>query len=204
MAILNRKIFLPDSALLEFLTDANVRRALCPDAGSDLDGMLILDADNGRQIILSSDYRNVEFKFEVFYIVSRIDISPGDLSRYTEICFPESIRIGLLFQAAWLRPANPGEVPSQYEPIVEEQGNIKLIPDVASSVGIYLKGISFETVGNESFAVMAVNDDNPLTLSLYTEEQYIKEIKNKCEYVPLLQINEWVTNLKTDGWIIPS
>ncbi|WP_203143278.1 hypothetical protein [Marinobacter mangrovi] len=200
MAILKRKLLVPDEEFVSFLQRLDECKVLCPSESSAWSDMLILESGSGDRMSLSSDYVNIEFKFEVFYLSSSDSCLSEKLDLKEIFSVVEMSSAKFLFQVAWLRPALPGEVPPNYEQVVEEVGVRNDIPEAAYVAGLYVKGILI--LSNERPVIaIASSGDNPDVLVLAVDEQEIDAVLGKCEQVSPFAVHDWIMQLKYSGWV---
>src|SRR5262245_11711191 len=106
-------------------------------------GEVLIVSNNGHAACIESDYGDVRFKFECFYL--NVFSCGLDSSRQRrEICtLHDWNSIKCLFRSEYERPARDGEVPRSWEQIVRRRGKKKDVPDEAIAIGCALVGIVF-------------------------------------------------------------
>jgi len=118
---------------------------------------------DGRWLSLEWNYFDVEFKFEVYGI--SIDhpenVPPGLTEAGVTPMFSE---LSFLLETDWTRSAKPGEVPDNFDQIVEECGALSEIPDIAISAGTALRGVIFSKDGGEPVLVISIDDTERYSL----------------------------------------
>lgn len=137
---------------------------------------------SGRWLTLEWNYSDVGPKFEVFHILilSDTELPTGAIQVET---IPPYSSLALAYRCEWVRPVKPGEVPEDYEQVIEENGPEKLIPLDAISSAKSLYGVLFlNDIGEAVFAVHI--SENVIDSLAYTSEgPEIERILESCDIV---------------------
>jgi hypothetical protein len=140
----------------------------------------------GRVFVLSWDYVDVQFKFEMY--VTSLDERDSELSGSwkTVATMAPAARIRFLVRAEWIRPAMPGEVPDAYEQVIEEGGRLDAAPASASVGGLGLRGIvlmggsEYQPVG-----VIGIDDSHGYSLQWLSDRAAIDAYLSDCHVYDL-------------------
>lgn len=145
---------------------------------------------SGDWLSLTWNYFDVEFKFEVYGLsIDQLAAAPQDLTCVGTV--PIFSQITFLLKTEWTRPTKPGEVPDNFEQIIEENGNFSNIPNTAISVGTALHGIVFSGDKDDSKLLLSINDAERYSLKSTVDTEEIVPIAKSCDALTLSEILIW-------------
>jgi len=158
---------------------------------------LFLKADSDVSLSLSVDYLGVVFKFECFNLVVDESLPESFATAHQIAVISGWDTVKCIFRFEWERPALPGEVRVDREPIVRERGERKKIPDTASAVCVSMVGIAFwNAVRDQPIAAIVSDDDNdPGTLRVFEKSEEIAAAIEGAELVSADEAPRWVRQL---------
>lgn len=208
MAMVNSAIFLPaenDLACLEELHGhARVLRQRFED--EDFNRVLhrvLIVANNGSGVCIHSDYGDVEFKFECFFlkVFSCAPESWGQTLGVCEVGGWHSIKC--LFRFEYKRPATKGEVPSTWVQVVRKGGKRSEVSKEATAIGCALVGIVFWNSVERCPVLLVGNADidgnDPSVIQVSEERGMIESFMNSCESVNLEDVPKWIAEVR--NWL---
>jgi hypothetical protein len=133
MAMVTKRLFVPSGDIYRFLTDGELASVKTPRAGG-----VVLEREDGKRIYLAGGYGDVQFKFEVYFIVPREDIDPYACQERRSIPLPKISKIEYLFRAEWEHPdAIEGSGVEGHE-VLRDGGTPDDVPTDSLCAGIYL------------------------------------------------------------------
>ena len=192
-----RTIILPSEQLIRAFSGNEGGRLLAPPPGSPSRGLLVFERSSGDRFVLSSDYVDVEFKFEVFFISLRPDLSSASMSLAEVITIPVGTTVEVLFRASWLRRRCKSTLPED-EALVEEQGHRSSMPSSCTAAALAPAGIALLAPNGELLAAAVLDDQGPLNLKAVTDTREFQAIAVTCERIDLRNVSQWAANLS--GW----
>lgn len=140
--------------------------------------------------MLAWDYFDVEFKFEVYGLsIKQLAAVPESLDLAGTI--PTFSQITFLLKTEWTRPAKPGEVPEDFEKVLEESGPLVKIPDTAISAGTALHGLIFSNPAEEQTLLVGVDDADSYSLRATADVEEISATAMSCDSLTLPEILSW-------------
>jgi hypothetical protein len=193
--------FLPDteslSALGRLCEPIAVSRVEKPVGGLS---RLLLGAPGAPSIGLRSKDHTVVFKFEVFELIVEpweqiIDRRILEMKRLSAW---DSIKC--LFRFEWLRAAAPGELLGGGGGIIGGRGRRENIPIAVLRQAVSMVGIVFwntRSNGNP-VAIIAINDDDPVTFRILDQTIEIEEVLVDCEMVDISNVQQWSAELQAN------
>lgn len=155
-------------------------------------GTIYIQSKGAAPMSLAWAFADVEYRFEVYFIEAEI---LGELqieSPEIVASFPSLQSMEFLFRAEWLRPALPGEVPAQFEQVVEECGSFSRIPATATAVGLAFVGVLFESAKDNGVVGVCVDDARNYSLKLITKEHLAGGTVIDLDRVPLAGLQQWM------------
>jgi len=160
--------------------------------GAPLHGVLFFRDARGEQLAISWAYGDVQFKFEVYFLDVRDDLKSdlNALERIAEI--PPYENAECFFRTSWIRPANPGEVPENYEQIIEECGPITEVPVSAIAVGTSLFGIGFSDANRSLLLGFAIDDSESYSVRAITDEFELASAFRGCDRILGSEVELWL------------
>lgn len=146
---------------------------------------------SGQWISLSWNYIDVEFKFEIYClsIDSPKNIIFQDLIPAGSV--PNFASLEFLMKSDWVRPTLPGEVPENFEQVIEEGGPISSVPSSASVVGTTIYGIVFNDVDHNPLLVIAVDDNERYSVKKIVDFDAIATLMEVCDSFSLPELMTW-------------
>lgn len=146
---------------------------------------------DGQWISLSWNYVDVEFKFEIYclsidsldniYLENLISIGP----------IPNFASIEFLVKSEWTRPTTPGEVPDNFEQIIEESGHISSIPSSAIAIGTTLCGIVFNDFDQKPLLAIVIDDTESYSVKKIVESEAIISIMAAYDSFSFPELMAW-------------
>jgi hypothetical protein len=131
-----------------------------------------------RRVGFKVDDENVEFKFECFFLK---ELGSNELSRKGQLLASvDCDAITSVNRTEWTRAARAGEVRPGEEAVVQRRGKLsqrgaEFLSSCTTTVGLLLRR------RDESCALLAIRDDDPLTLICITENEAIAGYLAECD-----------------------
>lgn len=154
----------------------------------------------GRVFVLSWDYVDVQFKFEMY--VTSLDERTSELSGgwKTVATMAPAARILFLVRAEWIRPAMSGEVPDAYEQVIEEGGRLDVAPASAIVGGLGLRGIMLMgDTTDQRVGVIGIDDGHGYSLQWLSEHAAIDAYLSDCHVYDLDALRAFRERLSRAG-----
>jgi hypothetical protein len=144
----------------------------------------------GKWISLTWSYFDVEFKFETYGMsIELVEIAPEDLVQVGEIV--TFSQIDFFIKTEWTRPTIQGEVPANFEQIIEENGTLAKMPNNAIAAGTALHALVFSREEDDSKLMMYINDNENYSLKSTNDPMEIAAIMESCDALNLFEILAW-------------
>ena len=161
---------------------------------------VLIVADDGTTVCISSDYGDVVFKFECFFL-KVFPCARESWSDTVEICeLDEWDSIKCLFRFEYERPTANGEMPGTSGQVVGKFTKQSEIPGEATAIGGALVGIVFQNSVEECPVLSIANEDidcdDPTAIRVSKERQMIESITNSCESVAIADVPRWVAEVR--------
>ena len=208
MAMVNSAIFLPAeddlAGLRQLQGHARVlRRWFESEVLNRTPNQVLIAADDGAAVRIDSDYGDVEFKFECFFL-KVYPCTPDSWGETLELCeFGGWNSVKCLFRFEYERPAAKGEVPSTSVQVVRKLAKKSEVPEEATAIGCALVGIVFWN-GLDRFPVLLVANgdidaDDPTAIQVSKEQVPIESFMNSCDSINLEDVPKWIAEVR--GWL---
>jgi len=155
--------------------------------------------DGSSSIIIGSDYFDIAFKFEGFTLTTRgrsWDQEEGPVAH--RIAAPGLDGIFVLLTATWERPARLGEVPSHYDAVVQESGQLGDVPPESPACYAMI-GLSFADSAGTPRLTIELDQDDPLTVNVRAGASSYPT--NKINRVDLSEVARLAEELR--DWDVP-
>lgn len=150
----------------------------------------VLDA-TGQWITLSWDYLDVEFKFEIYGISAEYLNSVVTADLIPAGTVPSFAAIGFLLKTSWVRPALPGEVPENYEQVIEESGVATAVPSSATVIATGLYGVLFRSTDGSPRLVITIDDDASYSLRSLVDNEVMAAAVAACDSLSFDELIHW-------------
>jgi hypothetical protein len=185
------KSFIPSAQALESLSRVSSGELYIDRKNQPALGTLLMRQDASEWVSLSWDYVDVEFKFEIYClsIDSPKAVAAEDLASIQELPRHSSIRF--LTKTEWVRPAHVGEVPENFEQVLEENGLMSSIPDAASAIGTVLYGVIFDDSNGQPLLAVTIDDETSYSLRLTTEPADMALLASTFDVYSLPELVAW-------------
>lgn len=184
-------ILLPASSDLEKLISVTPKGVFAnPNGDPVMESIYLLGHDND-WMSLSWDYADVEFKFEMYFVALNHEDGhrPKDLIPIYGTAAPSSIQF--LLRTEWVRPARAGEVPSNFEQVVEESGTAASAPSSATAIGTCLYGVVFSDAESTPLFAVTVDDTERYSLRVVSGCEEICELISAWDCCTCSQLLSW-------------
>ncbi len=191
MAIVRKVLFAPSAEELVALGAMRPRRLLLPSGESRITGIAVIDTTQGL-LPVSSGYRDVEFKFEVFFVTLRSDCPAARLDLTEVVVLPAGCSVNCLFRAEWLID----DATDSWETVGRRQGwnkgRLSAIPASARAVGLCMVGLAFLGPSRELLSIISVDDDaSPLNIKVVRNPEKLAWLESQCERVRPMEFGKW-------------
>lgn len=153
---------------------------------------LYLCDKGGKWLSLSWDSQDVAFRFEIFCLSIESNILEGPKRAELAAKIPEFSEVKFLLRTTWLRPASPGEVPSDFVQQLEESGKSSAVPPDYVEAGTTLDGIVFADSSGDPLMVISVVNTTDYLVSVTTEADSMAARLRECDVMPLDKVLSWV------------
>ena len=185
------KSFVPSVQHLERLTQVSAGELYIDRTNQPALGTLLMRHGTDEWISLSWDYVDVEFKFEIYglSIDSPKTVFVENLASIEMLPRHSSIR--LLTKTEWVRPAHVGEVPENFEQILEESGLMSSIPDSATAIGTALYGVVFDDSNGQPLLAVTVDDVASYSLRLVADPTAMASLIGAYDVYSPLELMAW-------------
>lgn len=192
MAILNRLLCLPSpvecSTLCQLQGVFEIwQPSLLP--GASTQELFLLNRSSDIAIRICSDYRDVQFKFECLYL--KVYQQPvGDIvSTGTQIGQIKCQKVKIVLRAEWERPVLPGEVPPNYERIIQVRGEITTIP---AEVPAYISMVGILLFGEDNLkqSLICLDDNFPLLVSYVEDAENIIQFLSQSSVIAIDEVKK--------------
>lgn len=187
----NWKVFLPEVNDLHKLLLLEPGKAFFRAKNSPIEGALYVRNRENQWLSLSWDYVDVEFKFEIFYlsIESQQDVTTDDLIFAANI--PSFGSLELLVKSEWVRPTLSGEVPDDFEELIEECGTIKSVPASATAIGTAISGVMLsDQLGVPLWAII-IDDVKSYSTRIVSSLDALVSLKTTCDVFSCAALLDW-------------
>ncbi|MDF4026301.1 hypothetical protein P3W24_15110 [Luteibacter sp. PPL201] len=184
------KRFFPDRNQIEALGTIKAG-VYCIDTNANPEwASVYLPTRTGEWIALTWNYFDIEFKFETYGVsIELVQRAPTTLVDAGNI--GEFEHIDFYAKTEWTRPAVPGEVPSDFEQIIEAAGRLDEVPTDAISVGTSLHAVVFRSIGGDSDVMICIDDDARFSLKAMVGSQGIEAIRQTCDVFNSVELISW-------------
>ncbi|WP_250627764.1 hypothetical protein [Pinirhizobacter soli] len=184
------KNFLPRGEGLGDLTNVRAGPYFVDSESSQKWLKVFFQKEDGNWLALEWNYFDVEFKFEVYGIsIDHLESVPPSLVKAGAT--PTFSELRFLLETDWTRPAKPGEVPENFDQIVEECGALSEIPDAAISAGTALRGVIFSNDGGESKLVISIDDTKGCSLKSTVDPDEMDLLGKAYDVLTLSEALAW-------------
>jgi hypothetical protein len=154
----------------------------------DLGSSLYLYADSN-VLKISSFYKSISFKFEVFGLRwQEISSPPGSPTQ--NFILKNINQIRFLLTHYWQRPAKPGEVPQNFDSVIGNYGKNNEIEDEAFEVTACVTGVLFLNANHQLLAIR-LSDEDPISL-LYDIVASMESLGKRYDIVDFDELLQWV------------
>lgn len=154
-------------------------------------GYIYVRGTHGDWILLSWDYFDVEFKFEIYCMMIEECQVPPPMGNLTEIgSIPKFQSIKFLLRTEWVRPTKPGEVPNDYEHVIQEGGLAKLAPSSATAIGSVVYGVAFLDSDNGPILVVSVSEKIRYSLQIIDSPFDMTQLFNSSDSYDLFELSK--------------
>jgi hypothetical protein len=189
----NWKISAPSIDVLERLVRMRSPRAFVSKKNNPPMGSIYVHGLSNDWMLLCWDYFDIEFKFEIYCI--SIELShPMTMDELIEIeSIPKFQSIRFLLRTEWIRPTKPGEVPDNFEQVIQEGGLAEKVPSSATAIGSALYGITFCSADDSPLLVIAVSDSERYGLQVLATPVAMASVLDYCDSYSLSELLEKVT-----------
>lgn len=204
--MVNSAIFLPAENDLACLGELHGHTRVLRQRFEDEDFNRILHrvlivSNDGKGVCIHSDYGDVEFKFECFFL-KVFSCAPDLWDETIEISEVEGWHtVKCLFQFEYERPAVKGEVPESWVQVVRKRAKKIEIPEEATAIGCALVGIVFwNSVKRFPVLLVANGDidgDDPTAIQVSQERQMIEFFMESCESINLEDVPKWAAEARS-------
>ncbi|MFY4727542.1 hypothetical protein [Nitrospira sp. BLG_2] len=162
---------------------------------------VLIVADDGTAVCIDSDYGDVQFKFECFFL-KVFSCAPDSWGETLEICkVGEWHSVKCLFRFEYERPAAEGEVPSSWVQVVRRLAKRNELPEEATAIGCALVGIVFwNSVKRFPILLVANGDidgDDPTAIQVSQEREMIELFMESCESINLEDVPKWAAEVRS-------
>jgi len=208
MAMVNSAVFLPANDDLACLGRIHgnarvLRQHLEQEVLNRTLNQVLIVADDGTGVCIGSDYGDVQFKFECFFL-KVFSCASDSWGGTVEICeFGGWHSVKCLFRFEYERPAVQGEMPSTQVQVVRKLAKRNEISEVATAIGCALVGIVFWNSVKRSPALLVANGDidgdDPTAIQVSKEQEMIESFMSSCESINLEDVPKWVAEVR--GWL---
>lgn len=185
------KVQLPASSDLAKLISITPKGVFANPNGDPVKESIFLLGHDDDWISLSWDYADIEFKFEMYFVAlnQKDGHLPQDLIPIYGTAAPSSMQF--LLRTEWVRPARAGEVPANFEQVVEESGTAASVPSSATAIGTCLYGVVFNDAGSRPLFAVTVDDTERYSLRVVSGRESICELIGAWDCCTYSQLLSW-------------
>lgn len=105
---------------------------------------------------------------------------------------PKFKSIRFLLRTEWVRPTKPGEVPDNFEQVIQESGFAEIAPPSATAIGSALYGITFCSTDGSPLLIIAVSDSERYSLQVSAAPAAMASVLDSCDSYSLPELLEKV------------
>lgn len=192
MAILNRIALIPSAEECSLLTQIKGTFELWePElvAGASPQNLTLCGVASDLGICISSDYRDVRFKFECLYMKVSQQSPNGNVSKGRKLVLSTWQRAKVVLRAEWERLAANSEVPTNYDQIIQVRGEISKVPFGVSAC-ISMVGILFYGESDLVVGLVYLDDEFPLSITYVEDPQVIEAFISESTVIPVDEIGK--------------
>jgi hypothetical protein len=185
------KSFIPSVQYLENVAEVSASELYIDRTNQPTLGTLLMRQGADEWLSLSWDYVDVEFKFEI-YCLSVDSPKAVVVENLASIgVLPKHSSVRFLTRTEWVRPARVGEVPEQFEQVLEEGGRMSSIPDTATVVGTVLYGVVFNDLNGQPLLAVTVDEATSYSLRLVDAPKAMASLMSICDVHSLPELVAW-------------